>query len=118
MDKEEKLNPTIHDSLMSMAQEPLNANDPDKMLADEDPSLSMISMSRAKRSTIAKPLAPRKDSSCQKLIKFVWMKKDYASFNTVSNTLLINFTALQTIRALCFITLSITFGIFFFIKVT
>ena len=118
MDKENKLNPTIDDSLMSMAQEPLNTNDPDKMLADVDPSLSMISMSRAKRSTIAKPLAPRKDSSCQKLIKFVWMKKDYASFNTVSNTLLINFTALQSIRALCFITLSITFGIFFFIKVT
>jgi hypothetical protein len=118
MDTEDKLNPTIDDSIMSLAQVPLNANGPDKIFADVDPSQSMISMSRAKRSTIAKPLAPRKDSSCQKLINFVWMKKDYALFNTVSKTLLINFTALQSIRALCFITLSITFGIFFFIKVT
>ena len=63
MDSQDKLNPTIDDSLMSMAEVPLNANDPDKMFADVDPSQSMISMSRAKRSTIIK-LAPRKDSSC------------------------------------------------------
>lgn len=38
-------------------------------------------------------------------------------YNTVAHPL-IPFTALQSIRALCFITLSICFGLFFFIKVT
>ena len=110
------LNPTVDDSLDSLSK-PLVVNPSNKIHAEVDPSLS-IEKPKLRRHTSVRIEEALKVSTCSKLSNLIWSKVDFNKYNTVAEVLFIPFTALQSVRALCFIALSICLGVFFFIKVT
>lgn len=103
---------------MESFAKPLVQNDPDKIYAEVDPSISMDKPQLRKNTSVERIEAALKVSTCTRLRKLVWSYAEFDKYNTVAEVLFIPFTALQSVRAVCFIALSICLGIFFFIKVT